>query len=401
MDAQACPVNQRFWTPGVVVLAFLMAAGAVAIVARFVGGIGYVSNLSNARPWGIWVGIDVASGVALAAGGFTTGFLAHIAGRHYYEPIVRPALLTAMLGYTFVVLGLIIDIGRSWAIWKPMIFHNTNSVLFEVAMCVMFYLNVLYLEFAPIVVERYKGRVRLPGLLAIFNGPAEALLSLADAVLPKIMWILIIAGVVLSCMHQSSLGSLMLIAPTKIHPLWYTPILPLLFLTSAIAVGYPMVVFETTIITSSLKRDGEMHILASLTRITIFLLGFYMVLKVGDMVVRGTYVYLLDGTAQTNSFLVELILGVIVPWVMLLCPAVRRSRRALFIACTMIVGGVLLNRINVFIVGFTSRLSDGSYFPSVSEILVTVGLISGLMFIYRVLVTYLPVLSGAHQEVSS
>ncbi len=401
MDAQACPVNQRFWTPGVVVLAFLMAAGAVAIVARFIGGIGYVSNLTNARPWGIWVGIDVASGVALAAGGFTTGFLAHIAGRHYYEPIVRPALLTAMLGYTFVVLGLIIDIGRSWAIWKPMIFHNTNSVLFEVAMCVMFYLNVLYLEFAPIVVERYKGRVRLPGVLAVFNGLAEALLSLADAILPKIMWALIIAGVVLSCMHQSSLGSLMLIAPTKVHPLWYTPILPLLFLTSAISVGYPMVVFETTIITTSLQRDGEMEILNPLTRITAFLLGFYLALKVGDMVVRGTYVYLFDGTAQANSFLVEMILGVVVPWLMLLCPAVRRSRRALFIACSLIVGGVLLNRINVFIVGFSSRLSDGSYFPSVSEILVTVGLISGLMFIYRVLVTYLPVLSGAHQEVSS
>ncbi len=401
MDAQAYPVKERFWTPGVVVLAFLMAAGAVAIVARFIGGIGYVSNLSNARPWGIWVGIDVASGVALAAGGFTTGFLAHIAGRHYYEPIVRPALLTAMLGYTFVVLGLIIDIGRSWAIWKPMIFHNTNSVLFEVAMCVMFYLNVLYLEFMPIVVERYKGRVRLPGVLAMFNGLAEALLSLADAVLPRVMWILIIAGVVLSCMHQSSLGSLMLIAPTKIHPLWYTPVLPLLFLTSAIAVGYPMVVFETTLITSSLKRDGEMEILTPLTRITIFVLGFYLLLKVGDMVVRGTYIYLLDGTAQTNSFLVEMILGVLVPWLMLLCPAVRRSRRALFIACSMIVGGVLLNRINVFIVGYTSRLSDGSYFPSPSEILVTVGLVSGLMFVYRVLVTYLPVLSGAHQEVSS
>ncbi len=401
MDAQPSPVNQRFWTPGVVVLAFLMAAGAVAIVARFIGGIGYVSNLSNARPWGIWVGIDVASGVALAAGGFTTGFLAHIAGRHYYEPIVRPALLTAMLGYTFVVLGLIIDIGRSWAIWKPMIFHNPNSVLFEVAMCVMFYLNVLYLEFIPIVVERYKGRVNLPAGLSIFNAPAEALLRLADAVLPKVMWALIIAGVVLSCMHQSSLGSLMLIAPTKVHPLWYTPILPLLFLTSAIAVGYPMVVFETTIITSSLKRDGEMHILAPLTRITIFLLGFYLALKIGDMVVRGTYVYLFDGTAQANSFLVEILFGVVVPWLMLLCPAVRRSRRALFIACTMIVGGVLLNRINVFIVGFSSRLSDGSYFPSVSEILVTVGLISGLMFVYRVLVTYLPVLSGAHQEVSS
>jgi Ni/Fe-hydrogenase subunit HybB-like protein len=395
------PLKTRFWTPGVVVLAVLMAAGALTILARFIGGIGYVSNLSTARPWGLWIGVDVASGVALAAGGFTTAFLAHIVGRHYYEPVVRPALLTAMLGYTFVVLGLLIDIGRSWAIWKPMIFWNFDSVLFEVAMCVMFYLNVLYIEFVPVVVEQYKGRVNLPGPLAGLNGPAESLLGLADRVLGKIMWVFVIAGVVLSCMHQSSLGSLMLVAPTKVHPLWYTPILPLLFLTSAIAVGYPMVVFETTIATSSFKLDGEMRVLGPLTRITIWLLGLYMALKIGDMVVRGTWVYLLDGTAQTNAFLAEMILGVIAPWLMLLSDKVRHNRRALFAACAMIVGGVLLNRINVFVVAYKPPVSEANYFPAVGEILITVGLIATLMFIYRFLVTHLPVLSAPAREVSS
>jgi Ni/Fe-hydrogenase subunit HybB-like protein len=394
------PIRAKFWTPGVVMLAVLMAAGALTIIARFIGGIGYVSNLSTARPWGLWIGVDVASGVALAAGGFTTAFLAHIIGRHYYEPVTRPALLTAMLGYTFVVLGLLVDIGRSWAIWKPMFFWNKTSVLFEVAMCVMVYLNVLYLEFAPIVVEQFKGRVALPGFLAVLNAPVEWLLRLADLILPKIMWLLIIAGVVLSCMHQSSLGSLMLIAPTKLHPLWYTPILPLLFLTSAIAVGYPMVVFEATLATTSLKLDSEMRILNPLTRITIFLLGLYLLLKVGDMLNRGTWVYLFDGTAQTNSFLVEMIFGVLVPWIMLLSPRVRQSRRGLFIASALIVGGVLLNRINVFVVGYKPPVSEANYFPAIGEILVTVGLISALMFIYRFLVTYLPVLSGK-REVSS
>jgi len=401
MTHQAAPVNAKFWTPGVVVLAVLMAAGAAAIVARFIGGIGYVSNLTTARPWGLWIGVDVASGVALAAGGFTTAFLAHIIGRHYYEPVVRPALLTAMLGYTFVVLGLLVDIGRSWAIWKPMIHWNPTSVLFEVAMCVMFYLNVLYIEFLPIVVERFKGRVRLPGPLAGLNTPVEGILRLLDTVLPKVMWLFIIAGVVLSCMHQSSLGSLMLIAPTKLHPLWYTPILPLLFLTSAIAVGYPMVVFEATLATTSLKLDSEMKVLGPLTRITIFLLGLYLALKVGDMVVRGTYVYLFDFTAQTNAFIIELVFGVIVPWLMLLSPAVRRSRRWLFTACTMIVGGVLVNRLNVFVVGYRPPISEANYSPAIGEILVTVGLIAALMFIYRFLVTVLPVLNKPEQEVSA
>lgn len=386
------PLNTKFWTPGVLVMTVFMIAGAIAVFSRFTGGIGYVSNLSNARPWGLWVGVDVATGVALAAGGFTTAALAHIFGRHFYEPVTRPALLTAALGYTFVVLGLLVDIGRSWAIWKPMFNWNTNSVLFEVAMCVMVYLNVLYIEFFPIVAEQFKNRVALPGVLAGLNGLVELILKVGDAILGKIMWIFIILGVVLSCMHQSSLGSLMLVAPTKLHPLWYTPILPLLFLTSAFSVGFPMVIFEAGIATSSFKLDSEMKVLGPLSRISIIILGIYMVLKVGDMFYRGTYTYLLDGTYQTNSFLVEMTLGVIVPWFMLLSKKVRHSRRWLFVAAAMIVGGVVLNRINVFIVGYNPPLSDASYFPSVGELLVTFGLIATLMFIYRVVVTYLPVL---------
>ena len=183
MSHQAYPVRAKFWTPGVITLAVLMAMGAVVIIARFIGGIGYVTNLTTARPWGIWIGIDVASGVALAAGGFTTAFLAHILGRQYYEPVVRPALLTAMLGYTFVVLGLMVDIGRSWAIWKPLFYWNTNSVLFEVAMCVMIYMTVLYIEFVPVVVEQFKGRVKLPGPLAALNGLTEWIFDLADKIL--------------------------------------------------------------------------------------------------------------------------------------------------------------------------------------------------------------------------
>ncbi len=400
MEHSASPLNRKFWTPGVLVMLVFMMAGAVCIIARFTGGIGYVTNLTNARPWGLWVGVDVATGVALAAGGFTTAALAHIAGKHLYEPVTRPALLTAALGYTFVVLGLLVDIGRSWAIWKPIFNWNTNSVLFEVAMCVMVYLHVLYFEFFPIIAEQFKGKVNLPGFLSGFNGPVDMTLKVGDAIIGKIMWIFIILGVVLSCMHQSSLGSLMLVAPTKLHPLWYTPILPLLFLTSAVAVGYPMVVFETTLVTASFKLDSEMNILAPLTRITIFLLGIYLFLKCGDMVYRGTYVYLLDGTHQTNSFIVEMLFGILVPWVMLLFERVRNSRRGVFIAASLIVFGVVINRINVFIVGYKPPLSENGYFPALTEILVTLGLIATLMFIYRFVVTYLPVLQ-APKEVSS
>ncbi len=385
--ARPAPVAAPFWTPGVLVLLFLMINAGFFIVARYIGGLAAVTHLSQTRPWGLWIGIDVATGVALAAGGFTTAALAHIFGRHHYEAVTRPALLTAMLGYTFVVLGLVIDIGRSWAIWKPLVFWQPNSVLFEVAMCVVIYLHVLYIEFIPVVAERFGDRIRI---LAVLN-----------RILDKTMWIFIIAGVVLSCMHQSGLGSLMLIAPTKVHPLWYTPLLPLLFLLSAIAVGYPMVIFETTIATASLKLEDEMEVLSPLSRITIGLLGIYLALKVGDMVVRGTYVYLADGSSESLSFLVEIIFGVTVPWILLMCPAVRRSRRWLFITCAMIVGGVALNRINVFLVAFNTPYAEQSYFPSIGEISITAGLIAGIIFVYRIAVTYLPVISARRREVTT
>lgn len=385
--AKPAPVAAPFWTPGVIFLVFLMATAGFFVIARYTGGLAAVTNLKMTHPWGLWIGIDVATGVALAAGGFTTAALAHIFGRHTYEAVTRPALLTAALGYTFVSIGLFIDIGRSWAIWKPVVFWQPNSVLFEVAMCVVIYLHVLYIEFIPVLAERFGNKIPL---LATLNRGLD-----------KVMWVFIIAGVVLSFMHQSGLGSLMLIAPTKVHPLWYTPILPLLFLMSAIAVGFPMVVFETTIATGSMKLHDEMKVLGPLTRFTIFLLGIYMALKIGDVIARGSYTYLFDGSVQSRAFLVEMIAGVILPWFMLLSPAVRRSSRWLFITCAMVVGGVALNRVNVFLVSFSPPYATQSYFPSIGEIAITIGLIASIIFFYRLAVTYLPVLSARRKEVTS
>ncbi len=394
------PVRENFLSPGVMVLLSLMAVGGAFAAARFTFGIGKVSNLSNQFPWGIWVAVDVASGVALAAGGFTTGLIAYILNREQYHAVIRPALLTAMLGYTFVVLGLLVDIGRYWNITSPIFNHNGNSVLFEVAMCVMIYLHVLYIEFIPIVVERFKGKVNLPGPFAAMNSLAESGLGIADRILGKVMWFFIITGIVLSCLHQSSLGSLMLIAPYKVHPLWYTPILPLLFLLSAFAAGYPMVTFESIIVSKSFGREPEMDVLTPLAKFMPVLMGFYLAVKLGDMFVRKTYVYLPDGSCQSISFLAEVIFGVIVPFVLLLIPKVRRSPGWLFFASTLFVIGILLNRINVFVVSYTPPYIIKSYFPAVGEIFITVGLIATLMFIYRVFVFIFPVLGARPEKMS-
>jgi len=396
----AAPIEERFLTPGVMVMLSLMAMGFAFVVARFVFGIGTVSNLNNQTPWGIWIGIDVASGVALAAGGFTTGAIAYVFNRDQYHAVIRPALLTAMLGYTFVVLGLLVDIGRYWNITSPIYNWNGNSVLFEVAMCVMIYLHVLYIEFIPIVVERFKGRVNLPGLLSGLNKMIETALDLADKILGKIMFIFIIAGIVLSCLHQSSLGSLMLIAPSKIHPLWYTPILPLLFLLSAFAAGYPMVTFESIVVSKSFNRQPEMEVLSPLAKYMPVLMGLYLAFKLGDMIVRGTYIYLLDGTYQTNAFIVEVLFGVILPFTMLLFRRVRHSAGWLFFASTLYVLGILMNRINVFVVAYTPPYLLKNYFPALGEIFITVGLVATLMFIYRVSVFIFPVLGAVPKKMS-
>ena len=247
------PVKHRYFTPGVFILILLALNGLVFLAIRFISGLGAVTNLDNYTPWGLWIGVDVAAGVALAAGGFTSAALGHVMHREQYSAIVRPALLTALLGYTFVAFAVCVDIGRFYYIWHPLIMWNGNSALFEVGICVMIYMTVLYIEFLPIVTEKFMGRVNLPGFLKMLNKPIDSLLKLLDKGLSKTMFVFIIAGVVLSTLHQSSLGTLMVIAGQKMHPLWQTPILPLLFLLSAISVGFPMVIFESLIASRSFK----------------------------------------------------------------------------------------------------------------------------------------------------
>ena len=294
-----------------------------------------------------------------------------------------------MLGYTFVGIGLMADLGRYYNIWHPSLpmMWSPNSALFEVGMCVMCYLTVLYLEFAPIVCEAVMDSRRFPAL--------ARLAAFVHRSLDKIMFLLIIAGVVLSCLHQSSLGNLMVIAPTKVHPLWWTPVLTIMFLMSAVSVGFPMVIFESLYASWALGLKPEMHILSALAKYIPFLLGGYLAVKVADMIIRESFVYLYPSnwSVQSTMFTIEMVFGVMVPLAMLLSPRVRRTPRWLFIAALLIVLGVALNRVNVFLVAYKPLYPVKSYFPSIGEFAVTIGLISLLMFCYRVIVTYFPVIT--------
>jgi len=299
-----------------------------------------------------------------------------------------------LLGYTFVGIGLEFDLGRWYNIWHPAVPYmwQGNSVLFEVGMCVMVYLTVLYLEFMPIVCERFIGRVNLPGILSGFNATVDMILRLLDHILGKIMFIFIIAGVVLSCLHQSSLGTLLVIAPYKLHPLYWSVLSPAFFLSSAIAVGLPMVIFESMIASRAFNRKPEMEVLTPLARIIPYLIGFYICLKLGDMIYRGTYVYLFENSVAARMFWIEFGLLTVVPFFMFLSSDIRCSPLGLFVAATMYICAVLLNRCTVFFIAFNPVYAEKAYIPAIGEFALTVGLIAAIVFVYRLLVTILPVI---------
>jgi len=387
-------VTKPFFTFGTITLLIIMGVGYAFGITRLILGLGSVTNLDNHNPWGIWIAFDVACGVALAAGGFTTAALVDIFGRKKYLPLLRPAILTAFLGYLWVAIALSFDLGRYWNIWRPIFNWQGNSVLFEVGMCVTFYLMVLCVEMSPSILEGLKARI---------DGNewgAAVLRRVEKPILNLYRWVrialpfFIVTGVVLSFMHQSSLGTLMLISPTKLSPLWDTNVLPVLFLLSAIAVGFPMVILESIYANISFGRNPEMELLTPLTRFVPWFLGAYGLVKLVDLAVRWNTLDLLAQPAATVSLIIEIMLGILAPLALLLNPAVRRSMGWLFFTASLIIFGVVLNRINVFLVGYNPPYSLRAYFPSVGEIAMTAAIVSSILFCYRFFVTYFPILPG-------
>ena len=382
-----------------IALTVVMLSGLSVGLYRMIFSLASATNLSDQYPMGLWIGVDVATGVALAAGGFTSSALVYVFQREHFHALIRPALLTATLGYTFVAIGLLFDLGRWYNVWHPMLpsMWQGNSVLFEVGMCVMCYLTVLYIECIPLVCEQFIGKVRLPGILGRLNNIIDQLLRFFDHILSKVMFVFILAGITLSCLHQSSLGTMMVIAPYKMHPLYASLLSPVFFLTSAFAVGLSMVISESLIASRSFDRKPEMHILTPLAKILPYLLGLYISIKLADMFYRGTYAFLLDGTNATVMFWVEFGILTIVPFFMLMSSDIRRSPRGLFLASAMYISGVLLNRCTVFFIAYTPPYAQNQYLPAVSEFALSIGLVCTIVFVYRLAVTFLPVLP-AHKH---
>ena len=363
----------RRLTPGRTLLWLLVLAGAVVVAVRFVWGLGAVTNLSDRFPWGVWIGFDVMVGVALAAGAFTLNATVHVLHLDRYRPLLRPAVLTGFLGYLMVIIALLVDLGRPWNIWQPIVMWNPHSVMFEVAWCVMLYTAVLALEFGPTVLER----LRLWRLLHI------ARLSITP---------LVVAAVILSTLHQSSLGSLFLIAPGKLHPLWYTPLLPLLFFISAVAVGLAMATVEAVVAARTFRHRLDLPMFVGLSRGTLVILSVYLGLKVIDLAVRGAWTMLFVSGIERSMFVAELGLGVVLPLLLLSVNHYSRSAAGVTVTSVLIVLGVVINRLNVAVTGMLAG-SGAAYIPAWTEILITVAIVAAGMLAYLWVMEHLPIVS--------
>lgn len=355
---------------------------AVVTVARFARGLGATTNLSDTTPWGLWIAFDVMAGVALAAGGFVLAATVYIFGLERYRPFVRPAILTAFLGYAAVAVGLLYDLGLPWHIWHPMILWQHHSVLFEVAMCVMFYLTVLALEFAPVVLEH-----------PLFDKP---LFRSILALLKKVTIFLVIAGIILSTLHQSSLGSLFLIAPHRVHPLWYSPIMYLLFFISAIGLGLMTVTLESLLSGYFFHHKVDTGRLSGLGVGAAVVLGLYALIRVGDLAFRGVLGHAVDGSWQGALFLFELAISAVVPALLLSLRSVRTRVAGLAVCATMTVLGIVFYRINVCIVAF-AQPEGWTYVPSWMEVAVSVGIVSAACLVFIFFVENLKVYDPAEE----
>lgn len=369
----------------------VMGTTAGIMLTRYVYGIGAISNLSNQFPWGIWIGFDVMSGVALAAGGFVIAAIGHIFGLKRFEPLVRPAVLTGLLGYLLVVGGLMVDLGRPYNVWRPLVHWQHRSVMWEVGLCVATYTTVLFIEFLPVILERLnKFEIvtrRLP-TVAFYRS------------LRRVSIIFVIMGVVLSTLHQSSLGSLWVLVPEKLYPLWYSIYLPVFFWLSAVAAGLTMTIVESTLSSKFFNRGLELDLLADLAKAASVVLVIYLIARGIDLYWRGAWPLVQEPNVQAVSFWVEIGLGAIVPALLFAIKPLRRKPTILFSGALMVViFGIVLNRMNVSLIGIWSYAGQ-IYVPSWMEISVTIALVSVGVIAFGLAAKYLPLFPDEHEHIA-
>ncbi|MEK6744560.1 MAG: NrfD/PsrC family molybdoenzyme membrane anchor subunit [Nitrospirota bacterium] len=365
----------KMWTPSTVLFVLLIALGGIVIAYRLLYGLGAATNLNDRFPWGLWIGIDVLGGVAMAAGGFLIAGAVYILNWKKYKPIVRPAILNAFFGYALAATAIMFDIGLPHRIWHPVVMWQIGSVMWVVAIHVVLYTTTLATESSPMVFEKFKMRGALRAV-------------------EKIMVPIVLFGILLSVLHQSSLGAVYLITPGKLSHLWYNSSLPTLFLISAIMMGLSMVSLESIISGRAFGHAPDKDILSGLARGVLITTVVYLLAKISFLATGPGIGAAFAGTMEANMYLLEMAVSVLLPLALLAMKSTLESESRLLLVNILVVVGVLINRMNVSIFGvYRDQAATGmSYFPSFMEFIVTLSFISMAVVGFKISVKYFRVL---------
>jgi Ni/Fe-hydrogenase subunit HybB-like protein len=384
MSSQPMPIGGELWTRSYKFLAGLATLGFLLMLWRYVQGLGATTALNDGHPWGIWIAFDVVTGTALGCGGYAIAILVYLLNKGQYHPLVRSGILTSALGYTLAGGAIAVDVGRYWNIYRVQFFFwdwNLHSALLEVALCVTVYSGVLWIEMAPVILERWR------------SGSNPKLREVSSRVLPvleRVMIYVVALAVLLPTMHQSTLGTIMILTGHKLHPLWQTPMLPLLFLLSVCGMGYAVVVFESTLASWLLDRRFETRILARLARIMAYVTLVFLLLRIADLAYRGVLAQTLTSGYLSFFFWLEMALF-LAPSLMAFSRKVAANAGHLFqIAMMMLLAGALY-RFDTYLVAFNPG-PGRAYFPAVPELFITIGLISVEIMAYIYFIRRFPIL---------
>jgi len=366
------PLGGKILTPTFLFCLFIFLVSLIFMAKRFIYGLGAVSNLSDGYPWGLWIAFDVVIGTAFGCGGYAMALLVYVFNKGEYHPLMRPAVMTSLFGYSLAGVAVVIDVGRYWQLYNIFLpwYMNPNSVLLEVALCVGAYVAVLWVEFTPAFLTKFG---------------AEN----AKAFMNKIMFVFIALGILLPTMHQSSLGTVMVVAGSKLSPLWWTRLLPLLFLISCIFLGYAIVVFESSVTGSRYPIHDETHLLGKVSAVMAWLIAVYLVIRFADVGIRGHLNLAFKGNLLGNMFLLENLL-LMVPMGILFIPANRKNAPVVFLCAVSIVLAAALYRLNTYIIGFDPG-NGWRYFPAVGEIFISLGIVSMEIMAFLWFIKRLPI----------
>ncbi|MCF8105081.1 MAG: Ni/Fe-hydrogenase cytochrome b subunit [Desulfohalobiaceae bacterium] len=376
--SEARPLGGRVFTIPFLAGVLIILIALYFLFQRFILGLGPVTGMNDGYPWGLWIAYDVNLGTALACGGYAMAILIYVLNKGQYSPLLKPAILTSLFGYVLGGFSVFIDIGRYWQMHNVFLpgYANIHSPLLEVALCIAAYCLILLIEFSPVVLDRFD-------------------LEKMKTKLNRVLFIVVALGILLPTMHQSSLGTLMILAGTKLSPLWWTNLLPLLFLIAALLLGYAVVILETSLSGVSFQNFEEIRLIKKVSAYVPWILGLFLLLRLISVLLQEGLAAMFAGDLAGNMFLLENILLILALIVFL--PARNRDNTAKLVwAALLLILGAGLYRFNAYLTGFNPG-NGWHYFPAFPETMITLGIVAVEVLGFLWIVKRFPILTQPHR----